>query len=107
MSSQAWMRLGWVWAALVMVLALAGRAAAQDEEASASNGPVKGEVVSIGIGGIEGKGGLYRPGSWVPVRVRLENRSGKVVTGRLGVEQPDLDGDKATSAREVPQFSLS
>jgi hypothetical protein len=55
---------------------------------------VKGEIVSVGIGGVDGKGGVYRAGAWVPVRVRLENRSGKQLVCRLGVEQIDLDGDK-------------
>src|SRR5205823_5838458 len=60
---------------------------------------VTGEILSVGIGGNvkEGEqskiGGMYRAGSWVPVRVRLKNRSGKTFSGRLGVEQPDLDGD--------------
>ncbi len=58
---------------------------------------VKGEVVSVGIGGVNGKGGTYRAGAWVPVRVRLENRSGKQLVCRLGVEQIDLDGDKVLS----------
>jgi hypothetical protein len=100
MSRQAWMAGVW-WCLVVALLLMNGRVFAQNEEAGgagvAESGPVRGEVVSIGIGGVEGKGGLYRPGAWVPVRVRLENRSGKVVTGRLGVEQPDLDGDKAMS----------
>ncbi|HVX85653.1 MAG TPA: hypothetical protein VH253_12800 [Phycisphaerae bacterium] len=100
MKRQAWMAgvCAWMVAALLLV---SGKVFAQNEEAGGAgaggNGPVRGEVVSIGIGGVEGKGGLYRPGAWVPVRVRLENRSGKVVSGRLGVEQPDLDGDKAMS----------
>ena len=58
---------------------------------------VKGEIVSVGIGGVDGKGGTYRAGAWVPVRVRLENRSGKQLALRLGVEQIDLDGDKVLS----------
>jgi hypothetical protein len=61
---------------------------------------VKGEIVSVGIGGIDGKGGTYRAGAWVPVRVRLENRSGKQLVCRLGVEQIDLDGDKVLSLGE-------
>ncbi len=58
---------------------------------------VKGEIVSVGIGGINGKDGVYRAGAWVPVRVRLENRSGKQLVCRLAVEQVDLDGDKVLS----------
>src|ERR1041384_5222074 len=55
---------------------------------------IRGKIVSVGIGGIEGQGGLYRAGSFVPVQVRLENRSGKQFAGRLGIECKDLDGDK-------------
>ncbi len=65
---------------------------------------VKGEIVSVGIGGQDGKGGIYRAGSWVPVQVHLENRSLSAFTGHLGVEQPDLDGDKVLSVG--PEFVL-
>ena len=58
---------------------------------------IQGEVVSMGLGGVNGLAGKYRPGAWVPVRVRLENRSGKQMAVRLGVEQVDLDGDKVLS----------
>ena len=59
---------------------------------------VTGEIVSVGIGGIGGKGGVYRAGAWVPVQVRLKNRSGQQLVGRLGVDgQLDLDGDRAAS----------
>lgn len=58
---------------------------------------VQGRILSVGIGAEQGRGGMYRPGTWVPVRVRLENRSGKQFVGRLGVEQIDLDGDKVMS----------
>src|SRR4051794_15411622 len=58
---------------------------------------VQGRILGVGIGAEQGRGGLYRPGSWVPVRVHLENRSGKQFVGRLGVEQTDLDGDRVMS----------
>lgn len=58
---------------------------------------IKGEIVSVGLGGVRMSKGLYRAGCWVPVRVRLENRSGKQFTGYLAVTQPDLDGDKVLS----------
>jgi hypothetical protein len=64
---------------------------------AASGDLVQGEVISMGLGGINGLGGKYRPGAWVPIRVRLENRSGKQLAVRLGVEQVDLDGDKVLS----------
>jgi|GEM_PF-2364918 len=60
-------------------------------------GEITGEIVSVGIGGAEGKRGIYRAGYWVPVRVRLENRSGRQFEGRIGVEQADLDDDQITS----------
>ncbi len=91
MQKTAWCRAVWLLMAALVMGAGAGRAFAQ------AGAAVKGEIVSVGIGGVQGNGGLYRVGSWVPVRVRLENRSGKPVVGRLGVEQPDLDGDKAVS----------
>jgi hypothetical protein len=56
---------------------------------------VRGKILSVGIGGVDGERGMYRAGTWVPVLVRLENRSGKVFSGRLAAEQQlDLDGDK-------------
>ena len=64
---------------------------------------VKGQIISMGIGGVGGKG-VYRAGSWVPVQVKLENRSGSPFVGHLGVEQPDLDGDKVISVG--PEFVL-
>jgi hypothetical protein len=92
MQKTAWCRAA-VWL-LVATLVMWGGAARAFAQVGAT---IKGEIVSVGIGGVQGNGGLYRVGSWVPVRVRLENRSGKPVVGRLGVEQPDLDGDKAVS----------
>src|SRR5277367_3093192 len=77
--------------AMMALLLCAGRAL------GAPNDVIQGEVISLGIGGTNGAGGIYRAGSWVPVRVRLENRSGKQFVGHLGVEQVDLDGDKALS----------
>ncbi|MGN6370791.1 MAG: hypothetical protein ACTHN5_21260 [Phycisphaerae bacterium] len=90
--ANAWLRL-WLLLMLTMVF-LVG---ASREVAAASGDLVQGEVVSLGIGGINGLAGKYRPGAWVPVRVRLENRSGKQLAVRLGVEQVDLDGDKVLS----------
>ena len=58
---------------------------------------MKGEVISVGIGGVNGKGGTHRAVHGSRVRVRLENRSGKQLVCRLGVEQIDLDGDKVLS----------
>ncbi|HUO07684.1 MAG TPA: hypothetical protein VM008_05260 [Phycisphaerae bacterium] len=88
MACCCWVR---VFVALVM-MALCARVSL------AANGDlVQGEIVSMGIGGVNGLGGKYRPGAWVPVRVRLENRSGKQIAVRLGVEQVDLDGDKVLS----------
>ncbi len=65
---------------------------------------VKGTIESVGIGGSKGQGGVYRAGSWVPVQVRLKNRSGAKFEGRLAVEQKDLDGDKILSIG--PKFIL-
>ena len=64
---------------------------------AARGADVEGRIVSLGIGGAGEKQGLYRAGTWVPVRVHVENRTGRQFVGRLGVEQPDLDGDKVMS----------
>ena len=83
------------WAPLflaLLILAGAGRG-----PGAGTGDLVQGEVVSMGIGGVDGLMGKYRPGAWVPVRVRLENRSGKQLAVRLGVEQVDIDGDKVLS----------
>ncbi|HEY4329007.1 MAG TPA: hypothetical protein VGN88_04665, partial [Phycisphaerae bacterium] len=65
---------------------------------------VKGQVVSVGIGGIAGTGGVYREGNWVPVQVRLKNMTPVPFVGHLEVEQKDLDGDKVDAVG--PEFVL-
>ncbi|HVT82916.1 MAG TPA: hypothetical protein VHM90_19925 [Phycisphaerae bacterium] len=65
---------------------------------------VKGSIMSVGIGGHDGKEGFYREGDWVPVQVQLKNMTPSAFTGRLGVTQVDLDGDKALSLG--PEFIL-
>lgn len=74
--------------------------------ASARGQAVKGQIVSVGLGGegAQSAGGVYRVGSWVPLKVHLENRSPTPFEGHLGVEQIDLDGDKALSVG--PAFVL-
>lgn len=63
---------------------------------------ITGEVLSVGLGGTTDQYGSYRIGNWVPVHVRLENRTGQRVACYVGIEQPDLDGDKVTAlSREV------
>ncbi|MEI8196522.1 MAG: hypothetical protein WCI73_11485, partial [Phycisphaerae bacterium] len=62
---------------------------------------VTGQILQVGLDSIGreavgmsgGTGGWYRQGHWVPVRVRLENRSGARWSGYLAVDQADLDGD--------------
>jgi hypothetical protein len=81
---------------MLLALVLGGRAAAAQA--------IKGSIVSVGIAGIDGQGGLYRAGAWVPVQVRLQNRTGKQFVGRLGVETHDIDGDKTLSVG--PKFIL-
>lgn len=62
---------------------------------------VGGQVLQVGldsigresVGMVGGIGGWYRQGHWVPVRVRLENRSGVRWSGYLAADQMDLDGD--------------
>lgn len=79
---------------LIGLLALAAPALAQSG--------VTGEVLSVGLGGTVDQYGTYRIGNWVPVHVRLENRTGQRVACLVGIEQPDLDGDKVTSiSREI------
>jgi hypothetical protein len=65
---------------------------------------VKGSIVSVGIGGIGGKDGIYREGCWVPVQVQIKNMTPGPFVGRLGVTQLDLDGDRALSLG--PEFVL-
>ncbi len=83
------------WASLLLAMVLF--VGSSRGSSAASGDVVQGEVVSMGLGGVNGLAGKYRPGAWVPVRVRLENRSGKQLAVRLGVEQVDLDGDKVLS----------
>src|SRR5579862_2586209 len=47
---------------------------------------IKGEIESVGIGGINGAHGIYRIGSWVPVQVRLQNMTPGPIECRLGVQ---------------------
>jgi len=58
---------------------------------------VAGEIVTVGLGGSLGGGGLYRQGCYVPVQVLLTNTSGRNFDVHLAVEQHDLDGDKIVS----------
>jgi hypothetical protein len=70
--------------------------------------PVKGEIVSVGIGGNAGANGIYRIGNWVPVQVRLHNVSTSPVVAHLGVQSTalnDLDGDRTIS--HGPAFTLN
>lgn len=65
---------------------------------------VKGGIWSVGIGGMDGKDGVYREGSWVPVQVKLQNMTPSPFVGHLAVEQIDLDGDKVMTVG--PEFVL-
>jgi hypothetical protein len=63
---------------------------------------VTGTILSVGLGGNLSVPGVYRVGSYVPILVRLENRSGGRLACRLAVEQSDLDGDRVLSqSREI------
>ncbi len=62
---------------------------------------IRGGIMSVGLGGVRGRGGMYRAGSWVPVRVQLENRSGKPFEGYIGVQTHDLDQDRVFSLRPI------
>lgn len=62
---------------------------------------VTGQVLSAGLGGnVRMPHGYYRIGSWVPVKVRLENRGSETQEILLGIEQKDLDGDTVLSLSE-------
>ncbi len=83
-------------AAMVCVLVLVGTGTvARGAEA------IKGEILSVGLGGVRGKDSVFRTGSWVPVRVNLENHTGKEFEGYLAVQQHDLDGDKVVSRKHI------
>lgn len=86
-----WWVVVWAVAACLMMMAPARPALAQ---------AVTGEILSLGIGGIH-SAGMYRLGQWVPVHVRLENRSGGAFDGFLAVEQNDLDGDKVLCLKPI------
>ncbi len=66
---------------------------------------INGEVLSVGLGGVGDQYGRYRVGNWVPVHVRLENRTGQQMSCYVGVDQPDLDGDKVTCLSNKIIFS--
>src|SRR6266566_6922169 len=55
----------------------------------------RGEVESIGFQG------LYRPGCWTPMVVKLVPTTGSVFTGRIEVIQEDLDRDQVIFTRQI------
>jgi hypothetical protein len=82
-------------ALLVVLVLFVGTAHAQ---------AIKGVITSVGIGGRDGIGGVYREGSWVPVQVSLRNLTPSPFVGHLAVQQIDLDGDKVMTVG--PEFVL-
>ena len=78
-------RVSWVWGCVFLMLIMAAPAWGLE---------IKGEMLSVGIGGLHGRGGRYRMGNWVPVHVRLS--SDEQVEICLAVEQQDIDGDRFT-----------
>ena len=55
----------------------------------------RGEVESIGFQG------LYRPGCWTPMVVKLVPTTGGNFTGRIEVIQEDLDRDQVIFTRQI------
>ncbi|MEM8874834.1 MAG: hypothetical protein AAGD32_11325 [Planctomycetota bacterium] len=66
--------------------------------AFAQQGPAVavGQIESIGINN------FYRPGDWVPMRVRIDSQSLDPGTYTVRIEQRDLDGQKVFWTRAVP-----
>lgn len=87
------MRRTW-WVLVLGVLATVGwplTADAQSPPAAAV-----GQIETIGIGN------LYRPGDWVPVRVRIDNPMLEPGTYTVRIEQRDADGQRVAWTRQVP-----
>src|SRR4051812_17934453 len=61
------------------------------------------KIISIGIGGSSKEPwGKYREGSWLPIKLSLKNGTGALFTGKVAIEQNDIDGDKVVIvSREV------
>ena len=97
-AAKAWHPAWMLALALLTIFLAAGSASAQ---------AVKGQIVSVGIGGFNGQNGIFREGCWIPVQVRLRNMTGQPFVGHLAVDQDqvDLDGDKVLSVG--PEFTLA
>jgi len=105
-ASMAASRVLWAIAsALLLVLALAaGPAAAQDSIAPGNTPEVVGDVSSTDLKlDVErfGVGGVVRPGSWIGVRVVVQDAATKPRELVIRLSHPDLDGDEPLNQREI------
>jgi hypothetical protein len=62
---------------------------------SAAFAQARGEVQSIGFDGV------YRPGCWTPMVIRLTSTTSSPFAGRIEVVQEDLDGDRVLFTRQI------
>ena len=83
-------RVHFAWLGLSLVLLAAPVAPAQVSDVTVSVQPA-----DIGLGGV------VRPGSWTPMRVRLSNRSATLREVRCRWVLTDIDGDRVQAWRSM------